>query len=150
MLKLWSALPYEAYSVTFAGAQYGIGARELWKQIPGAWNILQLVWNKEVEALLEWSGDLEKFPLNCGYVPYAVAFALQQASPDRTWGEIATLTNPSQFLQLLKEHPNKDDTALIVVSGEMFWSKAQELVENYKDLNGNVIQHDFRAATRVQ
>jgi len=150
MVKTWSTLPHEAYAVDLGGERYGIGAREIWDQVPGAWNILQLVWSEKAERLLKWSGPLENFPLDCGFVPYAVAFALQPLTEGRTWGELAASTSPSEFLSLLKIHPEQTETALILVIGDNFWTRTRCLLSAYKEFSGNVIQHDFRAAGRTQ
>jgi len=142
--KVWSALPHKAYSIIHEGKQYGIGAREIWDQVPGAWNILQLVWNAEAEKLLEWAGTPENFPLDCGFVPYAVAFALQPCSDLKSWGDMADELTPQAFLSSLRGYERRAYTALIQLSGEDFWARSKIVVARYKEHNTNVVRADFR------
>lgn len=143
-MKIWSEHPHKMYSVNYNGHQHGIGVREIWDTIPGAWNILNLVWHEQMEPLLEWSDSPEEFPLDCGFVAYAVGMALQRYSPKKTWGELATEVTPARFLELLKAHPDRDRVILPQLLGSAFWDRAEVKSKSYRGYADNVIRADFR------
>lgn len=142
-MKNWSELPHKAYSVNLNGHQRGLGMRDIWDQIPGAWNLLQLVWGQECEALLEHKGSPEDFPFDCGYVPLCVGMALQEAGAGKTWGDLAAESTPAMFLKILREHQNGGKTLLPFIFQQVFWEKAEAKAEAHRELAGNVIHVRF-------
>ena len=145
MSKLWSELPAKAYSINIGGQQMGLGMREIWDQIPGAWNIFQLVWGPPCEELLAYSGQPESFPVDCGMLPHAVAMAIQLVDPTKTWGQLATEVSPAKFLQILKDHPDCHNFILPYVFKHVFWERAEAKAASYHEVAGNVIRGNFGA-----
>lgn len=149
MNRTWSALPHKAYSVNVEGIQYGIGLHPIWDVIPGAWNIFSMIWSDQLEALLSWSEDPKEFPINCGCLPLAAAAALEQATPSQTWGEIAEVTTPREFIEAFKRRPNCNISILPLFFGQKFWDLAEAKIASYQPTMPNIIRGDFGQARRT-
>lgn len=142
-MKIWSELPPKAYSVNINGQQLGLGLLPIWDQVPGAWNILSLIAGPELEALLTWDKEPGDFPTDIGAVPFAVAMALQHASAEITWGELAATTTPAQFLKALREHPQCDKMILPAIFPNELWRRGEEKAATYHNYPDNVVQGHF-------
>lgn len=145
MSKLWSAMPHKAYSINVNGQQVGLGMRDIWDQVPGAWNILQLVWGQQCEELLPYQGLPEEFPYDCGFVSYSVCMALQTTAPTKNWGDIAIEFSPRKFIEMLRAHVDCEKFVLPLVFKQVFWERAEVKAASYYEYSDNVIRADFRS-----
>lgn len=145
MLKIWSSLPHKSYSINIQGHQCGIGTRDIWDQVPGAWNIMCLMWSEQMEALLGWADTPERFPFDCGFVAFSVGMALQSYNSSSSWGDLAEKLTPSQFLAEVKNHKDCKNLIFPMVFGPIFWEKAEAMAKDYKDFMPNVIKGNFGA-----
>lgn len=141
--KTWTELPTKAYSINFNGQQVGVGLDLIWDAVPGAWNILSLLMGPDLEDLLAWDKDPADFPVDFGAVPYAVAMALQRASAEQTWGDLAATLTPAQFLKALKEHPGRDKMILPAMFPIEFWKRAEAKAASYHNYPDNVVRGHF-------
>jgi hypothetical protein len=142
----WSKFPRDDYSVMFEGKLYGIGINPLFEMVPGAWNLLVMMWHADLATLTHWKGEPKDYPWSCGIVPYAVGSALQAFEKDMTVGELAATSTPAQFLALLRESPNNERIIMVDAFQEEFWQRAEALAAGWCPLPDNVIQGNFGQA----
>lgn len=143
----WSKFPRSAYAVSYNGTLIGIGTNPIFEVVPGAWNILSLLWGEVMDSLLPYSGDPGRFPYDCAIVPFAAGTALQKYDDTRTVGELADSCTPEEFIQLLSEFEHKDQLIMVNAFKESFWDAAKRFVSRWVyPVSGNVIRGNFGRA----
>lgn len=145
----WTRFPRESYAVPIEGRMLGIGVNPIFDAVPGAWNILTLLWADVLDTLPTFVGPAEDYPYFCGLIPYAVGTALQEYAPKSgvTLGDIALTATPQEFLDKLAACP---ELARIIVVGAFagaFWKRANAFAAGWASpMSSNIIIGHFGQA----
>lgn len=145
----WTRFPRESYAVLFEGKMIGIGVNPIFDAVPGAWNILTLLWADVLDTLPTFVGPAEDYPYFCGLIPYAVGTALQEYVPKSgvTLGDIALTATPQEFLDKLAACPGLAGVIAVGAFQAEFWKRANAFAENWAPpTSSNVIIGHFGQA----
>jgi len=139
----WSSLPKESYSIHHEGHMFG-PALTPEGRLPGVFNITWLLIAGPLEALLQYDGDPQDFPVSFNVTPAVVGTSLQIIN-GKTLGAWAEELTPSAWIELALQVPK-----LILTQYSPHWVLlAKDSAATFRQTGANVIAVDFRAG-RVQ
>lgn len=125
----------------------GLGLDPIFDAVPGAWNWTWLSAAPAIESLLSWSEDPGEFPCSLKAMPLSIASAMQQATEDKTYGELSLELTPLELIAFMRK---KDPDVIInkFYGDNDIWLDLAE--DNARTLYrpgvsaGNLIRADFR------
>ena len=134
----WSSLPKESYSIHHNNQMFG-PALTPEGRLPGVFSITWLLIAEPLEALLQYAGDPQDFPVSFNVTPAVVGTSLQIIN-GKTLGAWAGELTPSTWIELALQVPK-----LILTQYAPHWELlARENAAAFRGVAHNVISVDFR------